>query len=156
LTATNSGGTVVASSAPTAVIARPPSTPPTPQQPQPSLDLYAPVARITKVRCTLTRCTLSVTVRDAGYSAGIKTVQATVRSTYRSTCRRKGHRVACTKHKTGRPKVRALGATKFQVVASKLPVGKQLFTLVAVDVAGNRQVLPTRKTVTTTRSKKRR
>ena len=100
--------------------------------------------------------TLTVTVRDAGYSAGIRTVQASVRSSYRSTCKRNGRRVACTKHKTGKPKVRALGARTFQVVASKLPVGKQAFTLYAIDKANNKQRLPTTKTVTTKRKKKRR
>jgi hypothetical protein len=132
------------------VIAGPPVT----HEPQTSLDLYAPVARVTKVRCTVTRCTLTVSVRDAGFSAGIKTVKATVRSTYRSSCRRNGRKVACTKHKDGRPSVKALSTTRFQIVASKLPVGKQLFTLVAIDKAGHRQALPTRKSVTTKRPKK--
>ena len=59
VTATNPGGSGVAKSAATGVIAGP-SVTPQPQQPQPSLDLYAPVARVTKVRCTETRCTLTV------------------------------------------------------------------------------------------------
>jgi Trypsin len=159
--AANSGGSALASSAPTGTVAAapstpptsPPSTPPPAQQTQTNLDLNAPVARITKVRCTVTRCTLSVTVRDAGFSAGIRTVRASVRSTYRSRCTRQGRKVACTKTKTGRPSVKALSATRFRVVASKLPVGKQLFTLVAVDKAGHRQALPTRKTITTKRKK---
>ncbi|HEY7619464.1 MAG TPA: hypothetical protein VH834_06805, partial [Solirubrobacteraceae bacterium] len=157
--AANSGGSALASSAPTAAVAAAPSTPPstTPsppvQQSQTNLDLNAPVARITKVSCTVTRCTLSVSVSDAGFSAGIRTVQATVRSTYRSTCKRHGRKVACTKHKTRKLSVKALSATRFRVVASKLPVGKQLFTLVAVDKAGHRQALPTRKTVTTKKKK---
>jgi len=161
--AANSGGSALASSAPSETVADPPPTPPTappvtPTQPpsKPSLDVNAPVARITKVTCTATRCTLSVSVRDAGYSAGIRTVQASVRSTYRSTCKRRGRKVACTKHKTGKPSVKALSATRFSVVASKLPIGKQLFTLLAVDKAGHRQALPTRKTVTTKRKKTRR
>jgi transmembrane serine protease 11D len=158
--AANPGGSALASSAPTATVAAAPSAPPAappPTQPQaqPNLDLNAPVARITKVSCTVTRCTLSVSVSDAGYSAGIRTVQASVRSTYRSTCKRHGRRVACTKHKTGKPSVKALSATRFRVVASKLPVGKQLFTLVAVDKAGHRQALPTRKTVTTKKKTRR-
>jgi hypothetical protein len=160
VTATNSGGAVVARSGSTGVIAAPPSTPTEPpaqpqQQQQQNRDIYAPVARITKVKCTTTRCTLSVTVADAGYSSGIKTVQASVKSTYRSTCRKHGRKVTCTKHKTGKTSVKALGATRFQIVASKLPVGKQLFTLVAIDVAGHRQSLPTRKTVTTKKAKKK-
>jgi secreted trypsin-like serine protease len=150
--ASNPGGTVLAETARTGVIPgplvrRPSST---------SLDKNAPVAKITKTRCTVTRCTLSVTVTDAGYSAGIKTVQASVKSTYRGTCRRNGRRVACTRHKTTKPKVKKLAATKFRVTASKLPVGKQLFTLFAVDKAKHRQRLATKKTVTTKRSKKRR
>jgi hypothetical protein len=150
--ASNPGGAVLAETARTGVIPgplvrRPSST---------SLDKNAPVAKITKTRCTVTRCTLSVTVTDAGYSAGIKTVQASVKSTYRGTCRRNGRRVACTRHKTTKPKVKKLAATKFRVTASKLPVGKQLFTLFAVDKAKHRQRLATKKTVTTKRSKKRR
>jgi hypothetical protein len=164
VTASNSGGAAVAKTAATGVIAAPvaatptpaPTPTPSPSQTQPSLDLYAPVARITKVSCTTTRCTLSVTVRDAGFSAGIKTVQASVRSTYRSSCKRHGRKVSCTRHKTGKPRVKELSATRFQIVASKLPVGTQLFTLVAVDAAGHRQALPTRKTVTTKKPKKHR
>jgi len=159
VTATNSGGAVVARSGSTGVITAPPSTPTEPpaqqqQQQQQNRDIYAPVARITKVSCTATRCTLTVTVADAGYSSGIRTVQASVKSTYRSTCRKHGRKVTCTKHKTGKTSVKALGATRFQIVASKLPVGKQLFTLVAIDVAGHRQSLPTHKTVTTKKAKK--
>jgi Trypsin len=153
VTAKNSGGAVVAKTGSTGVIAGPPATPPAPSPPQRSLDLYAPVARVTKVRCTATRCTLSVTVADAGYSAGIKTVQATVQSSYRSSCKRDGRKVACTRHRTGKPSVKALGGTRFKIVASKLPVGRQLFSLYAVDVAGHRQALATRKTVTTRKKK---
>jgi hypothetical protein len=164
VTATNSGGAVVARSSSTGVIAAPPATPVQPpaqppqeqqQQQQQNLDLYAPVARITKTSCTATRCTLTVSVADAGFSSGIRTVQASVKSTYRSTCRKHGRKVACTKHKTGKTSVKALGATRFQIVASKLPIGKQLFTLVAIDRAGHRQSLPTRKTVTTKKAKKK-
>jgi secreted trypsin-like serine protease len=147
VTATNPGGSSSAESAKTGVVAGAAHA----QQPQTSLDVYAPVAHIARTRCTLTRCTLTVTVSDAGFSAGIKSLRASVRSTYRSTCRRNGKTVACTKHKTGKPSVKALSARRFHVVASKLPVGKQLFTLAAIDKAGHRQALPTRKTVTTKR-----
>jgi secreted trypsin-like serine protease len=119
-------------------------------------DTAAPVARVTKTTCTATRCTLSVSVTDAGFSAGIKTVQSSVRSTYRTKCKRKGRTVTCTKHRTTKPSVAALTATRFKVVASKLPYGTQRFTLVAIDKAGHRQALPTTKTVTTKKPKKRR
>ena len=74
-----------------------------------------------------------------------------MRSTYRSRCKRKGSRktVSCMKHRTTKPTVAALTATRFKVVASQLPYGVQRFTLVAIDKAGHRQALPTTKTVTT-------
>ena len=99
---------------------------------------------------------LTVSVSDAGYSAGIKTVDSTVTSTYRSTCKRKGKRVSCTRHKTKKLSAKKLAAAKFQIVASKLPVGKQLFQLFAVDKASHRQRLATKKTVTTKRAKTKR
>jgi secreted trypsin-like serine protease len=134
-----------------------PGSTPAPQPPTSSqVDTAAPVARVTRARCTATRCTLTVSVSDAGFSAGIATVKATVRSTYRSTCSRKGKKVRCTRHRTGKPSVTALSATRFRVVASRLPVGTHLFTLFAVDKAGHHQALPTRKTVTTKKPKSRR
>ncbi|HEX7299562.1 MAG TPA: serine protease [Solirubrobacteraceae bacterium] len=149
--ATNPGGTSIAETArtgvvPGALVQRPSRA---------SLDKNAPVAKVVRARCTATRCTLTVTVTDAGFSAGIKTVRATVRSTYRTTCTRKGRRVACTKSKTKKATVKKLAARKFKVVASKLPIGKQLFVLYAVDKANHRQRLPTKKTLRTRRAKRR-
>jgi hypothetical protein len=151
VTATNAGGKGVAE---TARIGPVPGVNTNP--PSNSLDKNAPVAKVIKTRCTATRCVLTVTVTDAGYSAGIKTVRASVRSTYRGTCRKNGRKVRCTKHKTKKLTAKKLAARKFQIVASKLPVGKQLFTLYAVDKANHRQHLATKKTVTTKRAKKRR
>jgi trypsin len=153
----NGGGWALSQSDWTSAVPAPASPAPPVQPPnntspsQTQQDIAAPVARIKATRCTATRCTLTVTVTDAGFSAGIKTVQASVRSTYRSRCRRKGTRktVACTKHRTIKPSVAALTSTQFKVVASKLPYGTQVFTLVAVDKAGHRQALPTTKTVKT-------
>jgi len=140
---------------PAAPVVVPPSNESPSQAPQ---DTAAPVARITKTTCTATRCTLTVTVTDVGFSAGIKTVQSSVRSTYRSRCTRKGsHKtVTCTKHRTITPSVAALTATRYKVVASQLPYGTQRFTVVAIDKAGHRQALPTTKTVTTKKPKKKR
>jgi hypothetical protein len=163
--ATNGGGKALASSAP--VVVTVPGTQAPPQTPQPApppnmfpsqsqQDSNAPVARVTHSACTVTRCTLTVRVTDAGYSAGIKTVKATVRSTYRGKCTRRGRRVACTRHRTITPRVAALSANRFKVVASKLPVGTQRFTLVAVDKAGHRQAMPTTKTVKTKKPRQRR
>jgi trypsin len=156
VTATNAGGASVAETTRTGVVAGPPlsqSASPTNSNNQ---DSHAPVARVTKASCTATRCVLAVAVSHAGFSAGIKTVQASVRSTYRGACKVGGKRVVCTRHKTRRPRVAALGGARFQVVAAKLPTGTQVFTLVAVDSAGHRQALPTRKTVTTKKPRTRR
>jgi hypothetical protein len=151
VTATNAGGTSLAESARTGPV---PGLNKNPGSN--SLDKNAPVAKIIRTRCTATRCVLTVTVTDAGYSAGIKTVQASVTSTYRGTCRKNGRKVRCTKHKTKKLSAKKLASRKFQIVASKLPIGKQLFTLVAIDKAGHKQRLATKKTVTTKRAKKRR
>jgi hypothetical protein len=161
--ATNAGGLAIAQSA--AVNVTRPVTPqpePTPQpqptpepqpqptpQPQPQQDIASPVARVTSSRCTSTRCTLNVTVTDAGFSAGIKAVTASVRSTYRTTCKRNGKSVTCTKRQARKASVTSVSANRFRVVASKLPVGTHVFTLIAVDKAGHRQALPTRKTLRT-------
>ncbi|MEA2253051.1 MAG: hypothetical protein QOG70_3293 [Solirubrobacteraceae bacterium] len=153
LTRSGASGLVeVPANAPAApVAALPPTAPPQQQQ-----DILAPVARITAKRCTATRCTLTVRVTDSGFSAGISTVQASVRSTYRTTCTRKGRKVSCTKRRSRSLRATTLSSSSFRVVAAKLPVGTQLFTLVAVDRAGHRQVLPTRVTLKTKRAKKRR
>ncbi len=158
----NAGGFAYASSVASTVPV--PEQPPAQQPPdtghespsQNQQDTAAPVARVTRTTCTSTRCTLTVSVTDAGFSAGIKTVTAAVRTTYRTTCRKRGRKVPCTRQKNGRTSVAALSATRFQIVASRLPVGKQVFTLFAVDKAGHRQALPTTKTVTTKKPKKHR
>jgi secreted trypsin-like serine protease len=155
----NAGGMALAESAAVTVPVpqqQTPVQPPNQSGSQALQDTSAPVARVTKTVCTATRCTLSVRVTDAGFSAGIKTVQSSVRSTYRTRCKRKGRIVTCTKHRTTKPSVAALTSTRFKVVASKLPYGTQRFTLVAVDKAGHRQALPTTKTVTTRKPKKKR
>ena len=156
VSAVNPGGASVASSAPSPLVPGPPPQIPPPNQNNSAQDSHAPVARVTRTACTVTRCTLTVTVSDAGYSAGIKALQASVRSTYRGKCTRHGRRVACTRHRTSRPKVASLSANRFKVVASKLPIGTQRFTLVAVDKAGHRQAMPTTKTVKTKKPSKRR
>jgi secreted trypsin-like serine protease len=147
--ASNLGGTSSAATAATAVVPGGSQL-----QPNTKLDKNAPVAKVVRTHCTATKCTLSVTVTDSGFSAGIRTVKATVRTTYHTTCRRNGRKRSCTKTKTGKTSVKKLSATRFQVVARNLRVGKQVFTLTAVDKAGHHQRLATRKTVTTHRAKK--
>ena len=121
-----------------------------------SQDTHAPVARITKTTCTATRCTLSVSVTDAGFSAGIKTIQSSVRSTYKAKMQAQGSRQDRHLHEDDdQPSVAARTSTRFKIVASKLPYGTQRLTL-AIDKAGQRQALPTTKTVTTKKPTKRR
>jgi hypothetical protein len=147
VTATNAGGNGLAETPRTSTV---PGLP-TKNKSKNSADKTAPVAKVVKTRCTARRCVLTITVTDAGYSAGIKTVLASVTSAYRGTCRKNGRRVHCTKHKTKKLSAKKLAAKKFQVVASKLPIGKQVFVLYAVDKANHRQHLATKKTVTTKR-----
>lgn len=150
VTAANAGGRGVAQSAATGIV--PGAAPP--PQPRTQYDLYPPVARVTKATCTASKCTLTVSVKDPGYSAGIKTIRATVRSTYRAKCTKHGRKVSCTKHRTRKASVKALSSRTFRVVATKLPIGTQLFTLYAIDKVGHRQAVPTHKTVKTHRAKK--
>ena len=111
---------------------------------------------MTRTACTVTRCTLTVTVTDAGYSAGIKALQASraldlPRQVHQARPARGVHAPP-----DEQAKVASLSANRFKVVASKLPVGTQRFTLVAVDKAGHRQAMPTTKTVKTKKPRKRR
>ena len=152
----------ISRSALTAAIAARPSPPPPaeqqptqPQNPPPPVvvlkDTTRPVAKILTARCVKRTCKLTVRVTDAGYSTGVRTISASVRSTYRSTCTRNGKKVACTRHRTRKPSVKRASATStlFTISIANLPAGLNQFTLQAIDNAGNRQLLPTRKTLRT-------
>ena len=117
--------------------------------------MTAPVARVTKASCKDRKCTLEITVSDAGFSKGIKGLTATVLSTYTATCTKKGKKVRCTKQRTKKLKPTQLSSSRYRVVASNLPYGKQLFTMLATDNAGHTQLLPTKKTLQTKKPARR-
>lgn len=145
----NDDGYGVSRSAPTATVAARPATAPPAAEPAPApapvmlKDTAAPVARILTARCVKQTCTITLRVTDAGVSAGIAKVTGSVRSTYRRDGR--------TRHRTRTFTARRTASTRFTVRLTKLPVGTQLFSLLATDKAGHRQLLPTRKTLKTRR-----
>jgi hypothetical protein len=163
VTATNAGGYGIAASGPSAPVepaaaqaqpAAPMPLPlPAPPQPAPSraaaIDRVAPVARIVKVTCSRTRCTLDARVRDAGFSSGVRRLEVKLVSRYRTRCARGTRRVACTRIRARALRAASLGTTGFRVRVTGLPAGRHTFTLRAVDVAGNRQAIPARRTVRT-------
>jgi hypothetical protein len=158
----NAGGYAVVSSFPTRIVEAAPATTPEPvpvapttpiQSPQ---DSMPPVARIVSGSCVKQRCTLAVTVTDAGFSTGIKEISVTVVSRYRTTCVKGGKRVACTKTRTRTLPAARTGLDAFRVVASGLPAGTHRFTVFATDNAGQRQLLPAVTTLRTKAAAKRR
>lgn len=151
--ATNSGGTAIARSAPTAPVPGQAIGGTTVSQ----RDGIGPVARISSASCRRSTCTLKVAVTDAGFSSGIAKLTATVRTTYRGTCKRGARRIACTRQRYVKATVKRTATGRYTVTATRLPVGRQQFALVAFDKSGNRQRLATRRTLTTkTASKPRR
>ena len=101
------------------------------------------MAKILTARCVRQTCTLTLRVTDAGVTAGIAKVTGSVRSTYRRDGR--------IRHRTRTFTARRTASTRFTVKLTKLPVGTQLFSMLATDKAGHRQLLPTRKTLKTRR-----
>jgi secreted trypsin-like serine protease len=164
VTATNPGGYGIAASGPSAPVeaqAQPPEPTPlplaAPPQPAPApapaaapaTDRVAPVARIAKLSCSRTRCTLDARVTDAGFSSGVRRVEVKLVSKYRTRCRRGKKRVACTRIRARSMRAASLATGGFRVRVTGLPAGRHTFTLRAVDVAGNRQAIPARRTVRT-------
>lgn len=159
--ARNAGGRAIVRTPASGVVPQPaanvepaapvPGTPVAPTTPPIALDTNAPVARIRTARCVRTTCTITLNVTDAGFSAGVAKVTGSVRSTYRRACVKNGRRTTCTRHRTRAFTARRTAATRFTVKLTKLPVGTQLFTLLATDKAGHRQLLPTRTTLRTRR-----
>lgn len=112
-------------------------------------DTVAPVATIAHARCTRTRCVLDLRVVDAGFSRGVRSVDATVVTTYRTRCRRGGRTVICTRTRSRRLKATRIAAGHYRLVASGLPAGRHAVTVRATDAAGNRQIVGARRTLRT-------
>ena len=134
----------------------PPAPPPEPQpQPQPEpvpppppvvvpADVAAPrVTRVTR-RCRRRRCTLTVRASDPLPSAGVTALRVTLRSTTRRSCVRRGRLTTCTRTRTRWLVARRRTDGIFTVRTGRLPPGRHVAAIVAIDGAGNRQVRPFR------------
>ena len=126
-----------------------PTPTPTPLPLPAPTDTVAPVATVTRAACTRTRCVLDLRVVDAGFSSGLRRVDATVVTTYRTRCRRGGRRVACTRTSTRRVRATRIAAGRYRLVTSGLRTGVHRVALRALDVAGNRQIVAARRTLRT-------
>jgi hypothetical protein len=109
----------------------------------PSPDTAAPTARVAKLSCARSICTLDVRVEDPAPSAGVKGVDARVTTSYRTTCVKHHKRRRCTKSIEHRLKTIATGAGSYRIVTPKLRKGTQTFRLVASDLSGHRQAKAT-------------
>ena len=76
-----------------------------------------------------------------------------VTTSSRLRCRRHGRRATCTRQRTRTARASRLTATRFRIVLTRLPVGRHVLKLRAVDVAGHHQVLPTRLVLRTRRAR---
>jgi hypothetical protein len=158
VTASGAGGAGYAASAHTAAV-QPGIAPTAPAAPAPpagvpaarQVDRLAPTASISSHRCRRARCQVDVRVRDPGVSRGVRTVQGTVTSSERRRCRRHGRRATCTRQRTRTVRASRRTATRFRIVLTRLPAGRHVLKLRAVDVAGHHQVLPTRLVLRTRR-----
>jgi hypothetical protein len=112
----------------------------------PPLDTTPPVARITKVRCGRTVCVLDVKVVDPAPSSGVSGLQARVSTAYRATCGTGRKRHGCTRTIARSLPAVSTSPTTMRVVTPHLRKGTQTFSLVGVDLRGNRQVTPTKLT----------
>jgi secreted trypsin-like serine protease len=128
------------------VVVTPPPAPPgtTPAAPR---DTVAPKAKVLRARCTHTVCTLDVKATDPAPSAGLKTIAGTVLTTYRVRCAHRRGR--CPRTKTQTLKATLLGPGVYRLTTPPMRLGRHVFSLVATDLVGNRQVTPTKYTKTT-------
>jgi trypsin len=112
-------------------------------------DTVAPVATVARAACTRTRCVLDLRVVDAGYSSGVRRVEATVTTTYRTRCRRGRRSVACTRRITRRVRATRVATGRYRLVTSGLRAGVHRVAVRALDAAGNRQIVAARRTLRT-------
>jgi hypothetical protein len=143
---------VPASPAPATPVPAPaPAPAPTPlATPAALVDRAAPTVKVLSAHCVGRRCSLRLRVSDRGFSAGIRSLKVTLTTTYAATCKRKGHRSRpCTRSVRHTLKARRAGkGTTWSVVAPRVRYGRQRFSIVALDRAGNRQRHATTKTLT--------
>jgi hypothetical protein len=114
------------------------------------VDRTAPTVKVLSADCVGRRCSLRLRVSDRGFSAGIRSLKVTLTTTYATTCKRRGHRSRpCTRAVRHTLKARRAGrGTTWSVVAPRVRYGRQRFSIVALDRAGNRQRHATTRTLT--------
>ena len=128
-------------------VAAPLPAPVPPVQARP-VDRTAPTATVLSGSCVVRRCSLRVRITDSGYSTGIGGLKVMLTTTYATTCRRKGHTRRCTRSVRRTVKAKKASGATWSVVVSGVRYGRQRFTVVATDRAGNRQVRATTTTLT--------
>jgi secreted trypsin-like serine protease len=144
-------GTAEAVSSPVTITAPPTPPPPAPGATAPSPnasaipspDAAAPKARVAKLSCTRSICTLEVRVDDPAPSAGVQGVEARVTTAYRATCVKHHKKRRCTKSIDHRLRTIATGPVTYRIVTPKLRKGTQTFRLLATDRSGHRQAKAT-------------
>jgi hypothetical protein len=143
-------GTAEATSGPVTITAPPPAPPaaavttPSPNASAiPSRDAAAPKARVAKLSCARSICTLEIRVDDPAPSAGVQSVEARVTTAYRATCVKHHKKRRCTKSVDHRLKTIATGPVTYRIVTPRLRKGTQTFRLLATDRSGHRQAKAT-------------
>jgi Trypsin len=141
-------GTAEATSAPVTVAALTPAPAAQPAvtapprattTPTATADTVAPHAKVVRTRCSRTVCRLDVTAIDPLPSAGLRSIAGTVVSTYRTRCGKR----RCTRTRTQKLKSAFIGPAVFRLTTPAMRAGKHVFSLVATDLGGNRQVKAT-------------
>ncbi|WP_445152029.1 S1 family serine peptidase [Baekduia sp. Peel2402] len=153
VTAYGLSGTAEATSAPVTIAAATPSGPTVvvvpPRTTTPTIattaDTVAPRAKVIKSKCSRTVCRLDVTAIEPLPSSGLKTITGRVTTTYKVRCGKR----RCAKTKTQKLKTQMIGPAVYRLTTPALRLGKHVFSLVATDLAGNRQVKATTFTKTT-------
>ncbi|WCB92559.1 hypothetical protein DSM104299_01255 [Baekduia alba] len=131
---------------------QPPVIVPAPPLPPPVVekhDITAPTAKVVKVRCARTVCLLDVKVVDPAPSDGVKGLSGSVTTSYRTICKVKKRRKACTRSVVQRLTAKLSETNTYKITTPRMHVGKHVFALYGLDVAGHRQAKATKVTKTT-------
>lgn len=149
VTAYGLSATAEATSAPVTITAAAPSPSPTivvappPRTNTPAItagtDTVAPRAKVMKSKCSRTVCRLDVTAIEPLPSSGLKTISGTVITTYKVRCGKR----RCAKSKTQKLKTQMIGPAVYRLTTPAMRLGKHVFSLVATDLSGNRQLKAT-------------
>jgi hypothetical protein len=143
-TGTNGALAATADSAPVTPTAAPaqPGPGPLPGVNALQTDTTRPTSRITRGKCTPVKCTLTITVRDTGFTSGLPTLRFTLQR--RSGCPKGKRGSKC--RRTRKITAHRLSGGRFRVTLRHLARAKYRATAVATDHAGHRQKKATRLT----------